>query len=320
MVHRIIQTFKALQAEGKPRLDVFLAKRLDHTRSSIQKMVKEGLVFVNGKPPKKSGDTLRAGDIVEVREKATVSAQPQETISDVPIIAETDDYLVVNKPAGLLVHQTEANEPVTLANWLLARYPALAEVGDDPKRPGIVHRLDREASGLLAIAKTQAMFEHLKAQFQHRTIEKEYVVLVYGAIEADHDVIDFAIDRGKDGRMVARPKTKGLTLRTIGKTQPGKVAVTEFSVEKRFRRYTLLLVKTHTGRMHQIRVHLFAYNHPVAGDALYFNRRLQKKRDQELGRLFLHAERLCFEDLSRERKCFEAELPGELQRFLSELK
>src|SRR3989338_8812578 len=239
-----MQDKRTLVVEGgqeNVRLDVFLASQFELTRSRMQKLVKDGRVLLNQKKPKKAGERLRSGDVVTVVMEHEQSEAAQGALPDVPIIAETDDYLVVNKPAGLLVHQTEANEPVTLANWLLARYPALAEVGDDPKRPGIVHRLDREASGLLVVAKTQKMFDALKAQFQHRTIEKEYVVLVYGAIEADHDVIDFAIDRGKDGRMVARPKTKGLTLRTIGKTQPGKVAVTEFSVEKRFRRYTLLL-------------------------------------------------------------------------------
>ena len=314
------ETFIAKKEDDGERLDVFLARESGVTRSRVQKLAKDGLILLNQKKPKKAGEQLRSGDVVAVARENEQSEAPIEALPDVPIIAETDDYLVVHKPAGLLVHQTEANEPVTLAHWLLARYPALAEVGDDPKRPGIVHRLDKEASGLLVVAKTQKMFDALKAQFQHRTIEKEYAVLAYGAIEADHDVIDFAIDRGKDGRMVARPKTKGLTLRTIGKTQPGKVAVTEFFVEKRFRRYTLLRVKTHTGRMHQIRVHLFAYNHPVVGDALYFNRRLLKQRDREFDRLFLHAARLCFDDLSGEKKCFEAVLPGELEAFVSHLK
>src|SRR3989338_5876938 len=129
---------------------------------------------------------------------------------DIRIIADTHDYLVVDKPAGLFVHETTKGESETLAAWLLERYPEISSVGDDPKRPGLVHRLDREASGVLVIAKTQASFTHLKTQFQARSVEKEYRVLVHGKLEQEYGVIDFPIDRGNAGRMVSRPKTNPL--------------------------------------------------------------------------------------------------------------
>lgn len=238
----------------------------------------------------------------------------------VEIIADTSDYLVVNKPSGLLVHPTGKGEADTLADWLIERYPAVAKVGESPERPGLVHRLDREASGVMVIAKTPEMFSCLKKQFQNRTVEKEYLVLVHGKIARDDGVIDFVLDRGASGRMAARPKADILTLKGVKHAQAGRAAVTEFFVEKRFVRFTLLRVRIHTGRTHQIRAHMLAYNHPVVGDTLYMNKKLNLKRDRELGRLFLHAHKLCFDDLSDARVCYTASLPQELQSFLSQLK
>ena len=203
---------------------------------------------------------------------------------------------------------------------MLKNYPKLKGVGEYENRPGIVHRLDREASGVMVIAKNQKMFDHLKNQFKKRETEKEYSVLVHGKIENDHGEIDFDIDRSKDGRMASRPKTNRLSLRTIMKIQFGKDALTEFWIERRFARYTLLKVQIHTGRTHQIRVHMLAFNHPVVGDTLYFNKKLNMTRDKELGRLFLHASHLCFRDLKDKKVCFELKLPSELDKFLGELK
>ncbi len=238
---------------------------------------------------------------------------------EVKVIAETGDYVVVNKPAGMLVHPTLAKASGTISDWVIDDYPEIESVGE-AGRQGIVHRLDREASGVLVIAKNDKMHEHLKRQFQERATEKEYVALVYGRVKSDHDIINFAIDRGREGRMVARPKVDKLRVDKIGKIQPGKEALTEFEVEKRFSRFTLLRVRIHTGRMHQIRVHMFAYGHPVVGDKLYARKILIKEREKNIGRMFLHAARLCFADLSGEKVCFEAELPMELREFLGGLR
>lgn len=306
--------------KGK-RLDVFLSEKLGITRSQVQKMIKRGEVLINSGAPKKSGEKLTVGDVVEVLASKLVS-QYQGNVEDINIevIADESDYLVVNKPADLLTHPTEAKEPVSLVAWLLEKYPEIEGVGESPNRPGIVHRLDKDASGLLVVAKNQKMFVHLKKQFQERSVEKEYLVLVHGIVESDHDTIDFEIDRGKDGRMAARPKIDKLKLKNVNKIQEGKQSATEFLVEERLARYTLLRVKIHTGRTHQIRVHMLAYNHPVVGDRLYFNKNLFKKSDKQLDRLFLHAAKLCFVDLDNNKKCFEAGLPGELGEYLNNLR
>ena len=240
--------------------------------------------------------------------------------SCVEVVAETGDYIIINKPAGLLVHPTEAHEKETLVSWLVARYPEIKNVGDNPtQRPGIVHRLDREASGLLVVARTQEMFSILKEQFQNRTIEKIYTVLVYDKFDQPHGIIDFEIDRGKDGRMVSRPKIDKLKLKNVPKIQEGKESLTEYWVEKEFVRFSLLKVKIHTGRMHQIRVHMFACGHPVVGDTLYENKKFIKKKDHSWNRLFLHATSLCFSDLHGVKKCFNTELPQDLQNYVSTL-
>ena len=311
------------------RLDMFLVEKIGVSRAQVQKYIHAGTVTVNAKPPRKPGDMIKVGSTVIWTERATeihsALLDKKKTVIDVDtygikIVADTPEYVVINKPAGLLVHETNAHETDTVVRWLLAHYPQIAGVGEDIVRPGIVHRLDREASGLMVVAKTQKMFDHLKKQFQDRTIDKEYAVLGHEVVAKDHDVIDFDIDHGVDGRMVARPKIDMMKVKNVTKAQPGKVAKTEFFVVKRFTRFTLLSVKIHTGRTHQIRVHLFAYNHPVVGDTIYMNPKLNRKRDQALGRLFLHAEKLGFTTLSDERVCFEASLPKELKNFLKELK
>ena len=304
-------------------MDFLLAQKLGMTRSQAQKLIRSETALVNGRSAK-VGYEIRLNDVVEFVEKVhkreKVYKAMEQSVRDVPVIAETDEYLVVNKPAGVLVHPTEAHEEHTLAAWLLTRYPELEDVGEHPDRPGIVHRLDKEASGLLVVAKTTAMFHHLKQQFQQRTTEKFYDVLVYGEVEREYGMITFPIDRGPDGRMVSRPNIDEVTLETVRTIQPGREAITEFWVEGRFVNHTLLRVKIHTGRTHQIRVHFFAYNHPVVGDTLYKQRRFREARGQQpLSRLFLHATELSFSTLDGSRVCYTAPLPEILVEYLSTL-
>ncbi len=310
----------------RQRLDSFLSENGFGARSQVQRAIDEGRVVINGNVLSKASYRVKSGDQIEVHD---VSKTPDTHVIDtvlesseiferIRVIYEDTDYLVVEKPAGLLVHPTEAHEAVTLSSWIVSQYPEVATVGESEVRPGIVHRLDKEASGLLVIARTQKMFEHLKQQFKDRTVEKVYTVLVYGSMPTEHDSIDFIIDRGRDGKMVARPNTE-MTLRNVKEDRSGKEAFTEFDVLQRLVRYTLVSVKIHTGRMHQIRVHMYAYNHPVVGDTLYMQKGYLKKNDPVLGRLFLHASKLCFSTLKEERVCYDAALPGELQEFLDRL-
>lgn len=299
------------------RLDIFLVKKLKISRSQIQKMIDTEQVFVNDKLPKKPGDNLNAGAIIEIK-KAKISSttakkkQAAKVKFEVKIISETPDYIVVEKPIGMLAHPTMAGEKNTLANFIIKKYPGIKHVGDDPTRPGIVHRLDKEASGLMVIARTQKMFNHLKEQFKNRSILKEYFALVHGKLARDWDEINFPISRSETAdRMAAIPESEAAR---------GKEAKTEFLVEKKFVNFTLLRIKIHTGRMHQIRVHLLAYNHPLVGDPLYFQKKQKRIWDEKLGRLFLHSTKLGFTDLEGNKKEFESPLPQELQEFLKLLK
>jgi 23S rRNA pseudouridine1911/1915/1917 synthase len=233
------------------------------------------------------------------------------------IIEQTDDYVVIVKPAGLLVHPADSSpdEP-TLVDWLVEKFPQIKTVGDEPElRPGIVHRLDREASGLMVIALNQKTFDALKMQFQDRTIEKEYLVLVHGKMLREFGEINLPIGRmSRGGRMAAHSSNY----------EEGNEARTEYFVEKRFSTTTLLRVHIHTGRTHQIRVHMFSLQHPVVGDTLYplkkFGKTKMGKAFPLPPRLCLHAARLVFTDNTGARKEFLAELPPDFANYLTQFK
>lgn len=222
------------------------------------------------------------------------------------IIYEDENVLVVNKPAGLEVASEKNKEELTLVDWLIKKYPAMAKVGPDPSRPGIVHRLDKNASGLLLVAKTEAAFEHLIKQFKERTIKKEYAVLVHGEVTKEEGMIEFPIARANSGRFAALP---------LG-SEAGRLAITEYEVVKRFKNFTLLRARIKTGRTHQIRVHLFALGYPVVGDKLY---RPKKIKEPLMPRLFLHASKIGFRDLNGEWREFESDLPEDLKNFLEKI-
>ena len=230
------------------------------------------------------------------------------------IIKKTKEYLIINKPAGLIVHGALHIKEPGLADELIKKFPKIKKVGDDPARPGIVHRLDKPASGLMVVAQTNDSFDNLKKQFQKRTVAKYYIALVYGQIKADEGVIDFPIYRSKGGyKMVALPRTVKRE-----KNPLGRAALSEFEVIKRYINYTLLRVRIKTGRTHQIRVHMAAYGHPVVGDDLYGTIKTKIKNQKlGLGRIFLHAYRLEFDNLRGERKKYEIELPAELIELLN---
>ena len=310
------------------RLDIFLSEKTKTSRSQIQKQIKDKQIFINNKAIKKTGAKVRNGDEITInkikiqKDTEKIETTPEKNnLKKIKIIKDGPDYIVLEKPSGILMHPTEAHEKNTLSDWLVKKYPQIKKVGDNPEqRPGIVHRLDKEASGLIVVAKTQQMFEHLKKQFQNREVEKIYSVLVFGNIDKDNTIIDFDIDRGSDGKMVARPKTDKMKLKNIKKIQTGKTATTEIWKEKEYSRFTLLRVKIHTGRTHQIRVHMLAYGHPVVGDKLYYNKNLYKRNDILLDRLFLHAKKLCFTDLKNKQQSFEIDLPKKLKSYLENLK
>lgn len=248
------------------------------------------------------------------------------------IIFENDDYLVINKPAGLVVHGGGNVKEETLADLLVIRYPKIKSVGDDPIRPGIVHRLDKEVSGLMVIAKNQDSFLNLKDQFKDRDINKEYIALVHGKTVNDFGSINFSIKRSSEGyKMAALPLN---TADLLSRRQPkerdkgnldgffkAREAITEYTVIKHFVNYTLLQVKIKTGRTHQIRVHFFALGYPLVGDNLYFNKKSKAQNKKvNLGRIFLVANKLSFKDKNGTSQDFSLKMPPELDDFLKTIK
>ncbi|MEK7506248.1 MAG: RluA family pseudouridine synthase [Patescibacteria group bacterium] len=236
----------------------------------------------------------------------------------IDIIYENDDFVAINKPAGMLVHRPERGPKSTqkenvLTDWIKEHYPETNEVGDTPSlRPGIVHRLDEDTSGILLIAKNQHFFDHLKGLFQKHEVKKTYLALVHGRmtgkgrIEKPIGLISGSVKRSVNGK----------------KLKMVKEAATEYKVLKVLKgKYSLLRIFPETGRTHQIRVHLASIGHPIVGDRLYGN----KKEDGELGkeleltRQFLHAESAEFNLEDGSRIKIEAELPGELTDFLESL-
>ncbi|MDO8592841.1 MAG: RluA family pseudouridine synthase [bacterium] len=301
------------------RLDKFLTQHLKGlSRSQLQKLIKLEAITVNNLPAT-AHYQLKAGDKINIAEKNICGTANAERLSEkklpnIKIIDETDEFIVINKPSGLAVH---GRAGYTLADWLKAKYPAITEVGDEPERPGIMHRLDKDVSGLMVIAKTQASFNNLKSQFQNRIVGKEYVALVHGKILKHSGTINFPIIRASQGyKMAALPATVKGEASTLGRQ-----AETRFQVIKKFVNYTLLKIKIITGRTHQIRVHLAAYDHPLLGDNIYATAKTRlKNKKLGLNRIFLIANRLSFTDLQNNKISFKIDLPPELKNILKTVK
>lgn len=294
------------------RLDVFLSGSTENSsRSHIQKLIKTGDITVNDKTVTPHY-TLNDGDIVSysdlTKNKKFTKLQPRNDI-DLTIVYEDDDVIVVNKQSGLIMHPNVPDETKTLANALLANYPELEGIGEGIDRPGIVHRLDKEASGLLVVARKKNAYDNLKAQFQKHSILKEYAVLVYGGPVDETGTITFPIARLKgSGRMAAKPEG----------TADARPAITHFTVDERFANATLLTIRTETGRTHQIRVHLKALDMPIAGDTLYMKR---QTKTLPTARLFLHAKTLEFtHPTSGKRMRFTSVMPEVMEDTLAKLR
>jgi len=290
------------------RLDSFVVHILTQlSRTRVQAMIEHGLVQVN-KQRAKAGLKLSQGDRVTLEEPVLRIPQPSPE-ADAPTLDtlfEDDQILIINKPAGLVVHPAPGHAQGTLVDALLAQSISLPAAPDDtgPQRPGIVHRLDKDTSGLLIVAKTPGALAHLAQQFQTHTIIKCYLALVEGHLPAAEGAIDAPIGRHRQHRQ-----------RMTITAQHGRQAHTLFWVERSFSRFSLLRLQIITGRTHQIRVHLAAIGHPVAGDPIYGH-----NQQPEPPRLFLHAAELHFtHPLTNQEMAFTAPLPPELERFLATL-
>jgi 23S rRNA pseudouridine1911/1915/1917 synthase len=276
--------------QARQRLDRVLAEALPaFSRARLQTLIRDGFVSLNGKPPRPR-DLVRTGDIVELREPELekVEAQPEQIKLDV--IFEDDDLLVLNKPAGIVMHPGAGHQAHTLVNALLAHCQNLSGIGGK-ERPGIVHRLDKETSGALVVAKNDATHRDLSGQFAARTMTKIYLALVAGILRKTSGVIDKAIAR----HPVHRQRM------SIARRQ-GRSAKTEYRVLRSGDEISLVECILHSGRTHQIRVHLHHLGHPVLGDKLYGG-----KRAGDYPRQMLHAWKLAFRHpRSGEELSFEA--------------
>jgi len=285
------------------RLDVALARRLGASRAAAQKLIEAGSVTVGGAQADK-GHVLRTGDEVAYREIAAPDGSLL-TPEDVPytLVYQDEWLLVVDKPAGVVVHPAPGHEHGTLVHGLLERGIA----GGHESRPGIVHRLDRDTSGLLIVARTGEAHRRLVEQLARREISRRYVALLVGALPQDEGTIDAPLGRHVRDR-------KRISLHT---TRPRR-AVTHFAVRERLPGFTLVDIRLETGRTHQIRVHVAALGYPVAGDVVYGAR---GRRPAGLTRQFLHAARLEFEHpVTGQRLAFDAPLPPDLTAFLMQVR
>jgi len=294
--------FAASETEAGLRLDVVLAGRLGQSRAAVQRLIESSAVTIDGRVAGK-GHLLRGGETV-----AYVLPPPRPTVlraEDVPytLVFEDAALLVVDKPAGVVVHPAPGHEHGTLVQGLLSRGIA----GGHESRPGIVHRLDRDTSGLLIVARTPDAHRRLVSQMARREIARRYVALLAGALPQDEGTIDAPLGRHVRDR-------KRMSIHT---TRPHR-AVTHFVVRERLPGYTRLDVRLETGRTHQIRVHFAALGYPVAGDTTYGDR---AHRPAGLARQFLHAAHLEFaHPLSGAPLSFDAPLPADLAVFLNMLR
>ena len=308
MAQNSVRQLEALTVENGLRLDVFLASRLEGlSRSFAARLIEVGKCTVNGKK-RKPAYKLKAGDLVLLESLAGTDASTAMLAArPVPfrVIFEDRYIIVIDKPAGLVVHPAAGHREDTLVNGLVLHCPQVAEVGPGG-RPGIVHRLDKDTSGVLVVAKTSRAHRVLAAGFKNRRVEKKYLALVHGKVKGRCGRIDLPIGRHPVDRK------KMATISTSSRT-----ALTFWRVRRVYRQATLLELDLKTGRTHQIRVHCKAMGHPVVGDQLYGFRR---KSGLDAARQLLHAWQLGFEHpVTGTRMVFRSAVPGDFKTLLKAL-
>ena len=304
-------SLKCLPEDAGKRLDAYLAEQIDGwSRSRLQRLIEAEDVLVNDAAAKPSYK-VREGDEIEVElvDIPVAQFEPEEIPLD---IVFEDEYLaLINKPAGMVVHPGAGVPGGTLANAIAFRF-GTKEGGTGSNRPGIVHRLDKDTSGLIVVAKTEQVQEALSDQFRDREVYKRYIALVHGSLEQNAGKIEAPIGRNKHNRLRMKVAAHG------------RSALTLWNVRQRYEKFTLLNVEIKTGRTHQIRVHMSYINHPVVGDEVYNEGRDKtiaeidvRNAVRSLGRFFLHAEKLSFtHPVTAERLEFEQQMPIELTSLL----
>ena len=281
------------------RLDQFLSVNLKgYSRSRVSNLIHSGRVLVEQRDGK-SSTKLKSGEVVTVLPSVRQESSLQPQSIDLNIIHEDSDMLVINKQAGIPVHPGPGHQDGTVANALIEIYPNVKSVGS-VDRPGIVHRLDMDTSGLMVVAKTQEAHLNIARQFENRTVEKTYLALVTGNLEREEAVIEAAIGRSPGDRQ------------RMSVLENGREAITRYKVIRRYENFDLLEIRLLTGRTHQIRVHMASLGHPVAGDKIY------GREIDHLDRQFLHSAILQFSHPATGKTVqYEASLPGDIAQFLN---
>ncbi|MEA2098225.1 MAG: RluA family pseudouridine synthase [Patescibacteria group bacterium] len=321
--------------QSNQRIDKFLATFYDEkSRASWQKMIKNKKVLVNDKKVKPDY-ILKEGDEVKILKPTDFSflSVPLEMtkneklkIPKIEIIYEDDDVIAIDKPAGTLSQKAESSKAPAISDFLIEYYPKLKEVGEDEQRYGTVHRLDKDTSGIIIVAKNNKSFKFLKNQFKNREVQKTYTALVYGDVKPKEGTIDLKIGRSK-----TKPNMQTVIDTKKKENIKSREALTLYKTIKNYKmdsearenvlgceNYTLLEVQIKTGRMHQIRVHLKALGYPIIGDQKYFFKKY-RNIEPKLGRQFLHAGKLKIKLPNRKIGVFESKLPKDLKNFLDKI-
>lgn len=292
---------KIIVTENNVRLDKYLAENTEYSRSQIEKLIDQNGITVNQKYVKPSFQ-VKEHDEIEILKEYQFETNVEPEKMDLDIVYEDNDILVINKPSGVVVHPGSGNHSGTLSNGLLYYTNHLSNINGEA-RPGIVHRIDKDTSGLLLIAKTNEAHQVLAEDFKKKQVQREYVALLTGEFPNQKAIIDAPIGRDEHDR-----KKMAVTAKN------SKSAITHLTVLKRFKGYTLVRLKLETGRTHQIRVHMKYIGYPVFNDPVYTN-----KTCTEFGQ-FLHADQIHFiHPITKEKMNFSAPLPKEFQAFLETL-
>ena len=286
------------------RIDAYLSEKLEDTsRVAIQRLITNGKVLVNGKIIKPSYK-IQAGDKIEVEEEIPVEVSLKAQEIPLDIIYEDNDIIIVNKPKGMVVHPANGNPDGTLVNAIMAICKdSLSGIGGEI-RPGIVHRLDKDTSGIIIVAKNDKAHINLSEQIKNHKVKKTYIALVRGIVKENEATINMPIGRSEKDR------------KKMAVTKKGKEAITHFKVLQRYDNYTLLQVNIETGRTHQIRVHLSQIGYPIVGDEVYSN----GKNEWNVKGQCLHAKSLEFtHPITGEKMYLEAKLPEYFENMLKDL-
>ena len=287
--------------KNQPRIDKYLSEITEYSRTLIQKMLDQGFILVNGQIIK-ANSALKANDLIEIKDgfKEEINITPENIALD--IVYEDDDLIVINKPSGMVVHPGNGVSSGTLVNALMHHTKDLSSNSGEI-RPGIVHRIDKDTSGLIIVAKNNKSHELLAEGFANKTIKREYIALLIGELNSDTATVDAPI-----GRDPVHRKKMAVTEKNA------KKAVTHLKVIKRYNDYTLVNLNLETGRTHQIRVHMKYIGYPIYNDPVYTNHKCTS-----FGQ-FLHSKRLDFiHPISNKHLVFEVDLPDEFNKFLKSL-